>query len=156
MVVHTRPVTPFLSFTPLTTSWNDWLPPLRQSVADGLASDAALPASAYIAAIIGDASLVPPWPVAKGAYEDPWLQGEHAMTTPVYGSAFAETSVAERILQPLSVCHAGLGTIWLQPLPVAHGAPPPHWCIVSPSQTTSPPYVPFFIVSDVPPTQTTP
>src|SRR5579862_6624860 len=65
-------------------------------------------------------------------------------------------SVAERIVQPLSVCHDGLATMALQPLPVAHGLGPPQRCLVRPSQTTSLTYLPLETTREVPPTQMTP
>src|SRR5262249_26017722 len=62
--------------------------------------------------MIGDATLVPP------KTSQPPLCFEVQYTeTPVLGSAIAEPSATVRFEQPLSVCHAGLGSYALHPLP---------------------------------------
>jgi hypothetical protein len=66
------------------------------------------PATAYAAAMIGEATLVPP-----KIYQAP-LYVTH---TPVDGSATAETSATVRREQPLSACQVGLEEKALQPLP---------------------------------------
>src|SRR5581483_1589685 len=62
--------------------------------------------------MIGDATLVPP----KISHEPPvpYVSYTH---TPVLGSATAETSATLRREQLASVCHAGLASYALQPLP---------------------------------------
>src|SRR5689334_8629462 len=67
-----------------------------------------LPASAIIAAMIGDDALVPPTTA-----QSPWTY----TATPVFGSATAATSADVRIGQCASCCHAGFATYAEQPEP---------------------------------------
>src|SRR5437773_3759628 len=74
----------------------------------GLVSEEELPASATIAATIGDDALVPPTTV-----HSPWTN----TATPVAGSATAAMSDAVRIGQCVSFCHAGFAMYAEQPEP---------------------------------------
>jgi len=67
----------------------------------------------------------------------------NSTATPVFGSATAETSATVRRAQPVSVCHAGVGSKALQPLPA-----PLHADSVRPRAFAA-------VVSDVPPTTVT-
>src|SRR5579871_1614467 len=79
----------------------------------------ALPASANIAALIGDAALVPQTP-----NQPPWLLSYSA--TPGLHPASAETSASVRDVQLGSFCHEGFGTPGLPTmLELAQPAPAP-------------------------------
>src|SRR5256714_8701928 len=100
-----------------------------------LGSAEALPASAIIAAMIGDEALVPPTTIQS----PPWYTA-----TPVAGSATAEMSEAVRVPQCVSCCHDGFA---IQP---EHPDPAPCQAL-----SVQPPaaVVDFFMV--VPPTAMT-
>ena len=97
------------------------------------------PSRVKAAATMGDEALVPPTtdqapPVASLQYT----------ATPVSGSATADTSVSMRFVQLASVCQLGLVISALQPLPPLLQAP------------SAQPRDDVEVVSDVPPTATTP
>jgi hypothetical protein len=126
-------------FDPLVTSNSDVECWYGKSLASMVA---ALPASPYTEAMIGEDALVPP---KTSQPEKPWNAIESNTATPVFGSATADTSATARRGQPVSN-DAALGIAVLnaeQPLP-------------APDQADSvQPRVFAARVSEVPPTATT-
>jgi hypothetical protein len=70
--------------------------------------------------MIGAETLVPPKPV------QPLLPYESYAETPVLVLATAETSATVRFVHPESVCHEGLASTMLQPLPAPDHAVSDH------------------------------
>ena len=135
---------------PLVTSKND-VGCVQMDFADVCVE--AFDAKPYAAARIGAEALVPPNTQKQfGCVHVSAGPGEFGIgvlsytSTPVFGSATAETSASERRMQctpDLSVCHAGFETNELQPLPV-------------PDHAVSLNFRAFVErINDVPPTQTT-
>jgi hypothetical protein len=101
--------------------------------------DVLTPSTVKAPAMMGDDALVPPT-----MNHPPPLASLQYTATPVLGSPIAATSASMRLAQLASVCQLGLAISELQPLPPSLQA------------LSAQPRVDVELVSDVPPTATTP
>ena len=106
--VH-RYVPPQDPLEPLVTSFSAPVVPYGYSL--GYVFAAGVPARAYVLAMIGAPTLVPPKTCQPGA------ENVSYTAAPVCGSATADTSATVRLAQPASVCTVGLPSNAEQPLP---------------------------------------